>query len=253
MPHWSLMALLQPYLQWAQLPGYIAGIFVIASFTTKKMIPLRALSIASNVFSIAYGYFAADYPALLLQLILLPINVVRLRQMMKLVQRVRAAAHGDREMTWLKPYMHRRACHAEEVLFRKGDAADAMFYIVAGKFRLVETGTALTAGKFVGEIGFLEPAHRRTLGLICLADGEVLEISYEEVRELFFQNPDFGFYFMQLATGRLFDDLRRLEQALAGNEPGGRGSFSPAAADRPSTPGVSGGDGAGAGGLRDGG
>jgi hypothetical protein len=31
---------------------------------------------------------------------------------------------------------------------------------------------------------------------------------------LYFQNPDFGFYLMQLAAGRLFQNLSALEQRL---------------------------------------
>ena len=42
----------------------------------------------------------------------------------------------------------------------------------------------------------------------------MLAIRYDQVRELFFQNPDFGFYFMQLAAGRLFHTLQLLEQEL---------------------------------------
>jgi len=42
----------------------------------------------------------------------------------------------------------------------------------------------------------------------------VLVIHYDQVHELFFQNPDFGFYFMQLAAARLFDVVRLLEREL---------------------------------------
>jgi len=35
------------------------------------------------------------------------------------------------------------------------------------------------------------------------------------VQELYFQNPDFGFYFLRLATGRLFQNLETLQKQLA--------------------------------------
>jgi hypothetical protein len=35
------------------------------------------------------------------------------------------------------------------------------------------------------------------------------------VHELFFQNPDFGLYFMKLASERLFNVVRLQEQELA--------------------------------------
>jgi CRP-like cAMP-binding protein len=48
----------------------------------------------------------------------------------------------------------------------------------------------------------------------CLEDTTVLMISYDKVEELYFQNPEFGFYFLRLATARLFDNIRRMEQAV---------------------------------------
>jgi CRP-like cAMP-binding protein len=60
-------------------------------------------------------------------------------------------------------------------------------------------------------------------------EGEALVISYDSVRQLFFQNPKFGFYFMRLATQRLFSDVRRLEQTLEQTAAGVRSSeFKPA-------------------------
>ncbi|HWH92203.1 MAG TPA: Crp/Fnr family transcriptional regulator, partial [Candidatus Binatia bacterium] len=46
-------------------------------------------------------------------------------------------------------------------------------------------------------------------------DGEVLTASYQQVKELYFQNPQFGFYFLRLTSERLFDNIARLEQELA--------------------------------------
>jgi hypothetical protein len=43
----------------------------------------------------------------------------------------------------------------------------------------------------------------------------MLEISYDEVKQLYFQNPQFGFFFLQLTSQRLFADIRRLEGELA--------------------------------------
>jgi hypothetical protein len=43
----------------------------------------------------------------------------------------------------------------------------------------------------------------------------VLTLPYDEVRALYFENPQFGFYFLQLASGRLLEDKTRAEQLLA--------------------------------------
>jgi CRP-like cAMP-binding protein len=70
-------------------------------------------------------------------------------------------------------------------------------------------------GEFVGELGLLAPDHRRTQSMECVDNAIVLAIRYDQVHELFFQNPDFGFYFMQLASERLFNMVKLLEQELA--------------------------------------
>jgi hypothetical protein len=36
-------------------------------------------------------------------------------------------------------------------------------------------------------------------------------MGFDEVRQLFFQNPRFGFYFLRLVSQRLFEDVALLE------------------------------------------
>lgn len=40
-----------------------------------------------------------------------------------------------------------------------------------------------------------------------------LRQSAPDLRQLYFQNPKFGFYFLRLTSERLFRDIRRLEAA----------------------------------------
>ena len=51
-----------------------------------------------------------------------------------------------------------------------------------------------------------------------LQAGAVLGVTYEKIKELYFQNPSFGFYFLQLTTSRLFENNNRLEGLLAERE-----------------------------------
>jgi CRP/FNR family transcriptional regulator, cyclic AMP receptor protein len=212
--HWATMHYDPAAFSWRVVPGYVGALLIVASFVVRTMIPLRALSAGSNLCIILYAYLDAQYPTLALNAALLPLNVLRMVQMMKLVRRVRSAARGDHKMDWLKPYMTRRRCGRGQLLFRKGDVADTMFYIVSGGFRIPELGIRRVPGEFVGELGLLAPGGLRTQSLECVDKGDVLAIRYDQVRELFFQNPDFGFYFMQLAAGRLFHTLELLEQEL---------------------------------------
>jgi CRP/FNR family cyclic AMP-dependent transcriptional regulator len=213
--HLDPVALFWAGARWDQVPGYLGAAFVVASFLSKTMIPLRALSIGSNICFIGYSFLHMQYPTLLMHSVLLPLNAVRLHQMIKLVKRVRTAASGDNTMNWLKPYMRRRHCRAGQVLFRAGDVADRTYFIVSGRFRVTEIDVVLLPGDLVGELGLLAPGGRRGQSLECIVDGDLLSIGYDQVQELYFQNPDFGFYFLRLATSRLFQNLETLQRQLA--------------------------------------
>jgi CRP/FNR family transcriptional regulator, cyclic AMP receptor protein len=201
-------------MHWWDIFGYVAAALTIAAFSMKTMIPLRIVGICANCCFITYGFFGAVYPALVPHLVLLPLNSLRLYQMMQLIEKVKTASQGDLSMQWLKPFMSKRTCKAGEVIFRKGDVAEAMFYAVTGRYRLHEIGADVPAGEVIGELGLIAPGNKRTLTLECAEEGELLAISYTQVKQLYFQNPEFGFYFLQLTSQRLFKDIERLEQRV---------------------------------------
>lgn len=60
--------------------GYVASSLVLATFTARSMVALRALAIGSNLAFIAYSLSAALWPILLLHSIMLPLNLMRLRE-----------------------------------------------------------------------------------------------------------------------------------------------------------------------------
>jgi CRP/FNR family cyclic AMP-dependent transcriptional regulator len=200
---------------WVDGLGYIAALLVFATHSMKTMIPLRILGIGSNLFFIAYGYFGELYPNLILHVVLLPLNLLRLYQMLQLIAKVKQASQSDLTMDWLKPFMSKRACKAGEIIFRKGDLSSALFYTVSGRYRLNEVGADIPAGQVIGEIGLVAPDNKRTLTFECVEGGELLTVSYLQIKQLYFQNPQFGFYFLQLITQRLFRDISRLESRLA--------------------------------------
>ncbi len=205
----------------ADLLGYVGALLVIVTYAMRTIIPLRSVGLASDAVLLASGLLSSYLPTIVLEVIVLPLNAFRLVQMVRLTHKVEEATHGDLSMDWLKPFMSRKRTTAGEVLFHKGDKAEEMFYIVSGRFRLAESGIELPTGEVVGELGLLAPDQRRTQTLQCVEDGELLEISYSSVRELYYQNPRFGFFFLQLATKRLFQNHARLEAQLAElTEPG---------------------------------
>lgn len=195
----------------ANMLALIGAIFFVATLLMRTMVPLRVTGIISDVFFIGYGVLSGTVTTLMLYILLLPINIFRLAQMLKLVKRARIAAQGDLSMDWLKPFMTRRQYREGDVLFRKGERANEMFFTVTGKFLVTELGIELPPGRLVGELGFLSPDNRRTQSLECTEDGQVLAITYDRLLEIYFQNPEFGYYFLRLSTERLLQNITRLE------------------------------------------
>lgn len=202
-------------IDYVQVIGYLAAGLVILTLSMRTMVPLRIVGISSNVAFIAYGLLFGSYPTVVLHCVLLPLNIHRLHEMLSLIKQVRAASRADLSMEWLKPYMHPRTVAAGTVLFRKGDLATHMYYVVTGRLHLQEIDLDVTPGMLVGELGMLAPSRERTQTLVCSEAATVLEMSYDKVEQLYFQNPTFGFYFLRLSTGRLFDNIERLERKLA--------------------------------------
>jgi CRP-like cAMP-binding protein len=149
---------------------------------------------------------------------MVPINAFRLRQMLILVKKARSATQGDTSMEWLKPFMTERKYRKGDVLMKKGDAADEMFLTVTGKFLVTDFGIELPPGQLMGELGFLTPNNKRTATVECTEDAQVLTITYEKLLEIYFQNPQFGYYFLVLTSQRLLENNARLEAIIAQNK-----------------------------------
>ncbi len=194
-----------------------AGLYV-ATLMVRTIVPLRIIGILSIVFFIAYGALAGAVATFFLYLLSLPINIIRLRQMLNLVKKARISAQGDLSMDWLRPFMSPRKYRAGEVLFDKGDVAKEMFLTVTGKFLVTEIGVELPPGRMMGELGFVAPENRRTQTVKCTEDGAVLTITYEKLLELYFQNPEFGYYFLRLTSERLLQNIARLEAVIEANK-----------------------------------
>ena len=201
-------------MHWTDLIHSLAGLLIVASASSRTMVPLRILAIATNCFLIVYFSVLHAWLPMLLQAAALPLNAWRLYQMLMLVSRVRDAVRGKPSLDWLKPFMSERHFRKGDLLFAKGETADEMFYTMTGRYILVELGAEIPPGHLVGELAMLAPDNRRTATLECIEDGTVLSITYEQVEELYYQNPTFGFYLLKLATARLFDNLNRLENEL---------------------------------------
>jgi hypothetical protein len=202
----------------ASMCALIGAGFYAATLMMRTMVPLRVFGIVSIAFFLAYGALAGAISTFFMYLLLLPINGLRLFQMFGLVKKARLAAQGDLSMDWLKPFMGRRRYKKGDVLFRKGQVANEMFLTVTGKFLVKEITVELPPGRLVGELGFLTPSNKRTGTVECLEEGDVLTITYDRLLEIYFQNPEFGYFFLRLSSDRLLQNTARLERTIAENK-----------------------------------
>jgi phosphotransferase system glucose/maltose/N-acetylglucosamine-specific IIC component len=196
--------------------GALAAVLGIISSFVKTMIPLRCLAVGGNLAFFIYGALHPSILVMLLHGTLLPFNIYRAAEMVRLTRRVRAAAAtGDLSGVWLKPYMRKKRLKAGEVLFKKGDAADHLYFLAEGQIEWVEIGQTMEPGVLFGEIAFFAPDKQRTLTARCTVNSTVLRIDEQTFQQLYFQNPAFGFEIVTLVAGRLLADRSRLELQLA--------------------------------------
>jgi CRP/FNR family transcriptional regulator, cyclic AMP receptor protein len=183
---------------------------VIAGSFMRTMLPLRWLAAGSDLSMLIFGALAPSISTLLIAGALLPINIFRALEVTRLTRRVtRAQANAGFSGLWLRPYMTSRRLEAGSVLFRKGDDAHHLYLLVSGELELSDIGKRLETGRIFGEIALFSPSHRRTHTAACISACHVLEIHERTVKQLYFQNPTFGFHLMELLVGRLSADIER--------------------------------------------
>jgi len=186
-----------------ELFGFAAAAAALYGTYVRTIIPLRVAAIVANAFALIYSAAKGTYPTFVLNFVLLPLNVVRLRAMRRLVHEVDAATSTDLNVEWLRPYMRPKNFAAGAYLIRQGDVATEAFYIVAGEVDLVEIDKTLGPGTLIGEIGLFTPGNKRTMSVRCRTEVHTAVITYEQFKELYFQNPQFGFALLRLIVARL--------------------------------------------------
>ena len=102
-----------------------------------------------------------------------------------------------------------------ETLFRKGDPAAEVYYLVDGGIDFPEIGVSLPPGRIFGEIAFFTHERKRTQTARCTVDSTVMTIDEATLKELYYQNPEFGFHLVSLVARRLAGNVDRLEAQLA--------------------------------------
>jgi CRP/FNR family cyclic AMP-dependent transcriptional regulator len=197
---------------WISVIGYIASGFVAMSFYMRTMVPLRIVAICSNFFFIAYAFLETPilYPVLILHLFLLPLNIIRLWQIKQLIDGIHAFEHHQYSLSWLIPYMTVEHHPQGTVLFQKGDDADKMFLIEKGRIELPSIKQTIGPGDLLGEIGVLSPFKKRTSDAVCLDPVMLLSLNDKEAMRLYYQDPKFGLFLIQLVIKRSLENYEKI-------------------------------------------
>lgn len=187
----------------AELIGVAAAAASLYAAHSKTIIPLRVAAIVANLLAMIYSLTHGTYPTFMLNAALLPLNAWRLRSMLGLIRDIDAATRSDMNVDWLLPYTRPRHFKAGDIVMARGDYATAAFYVVSGEVEIVEIGETFGKGTLLGEIGLFTPDGRRTMTVRCKSDVQTAMIDYDRFKQLYFQNPQFGFRLLHLIVARL--------------------------------------------------
>jgi hypothetical protein len=194
--------------------GYLASALVFATFYVRTMMPLRILAIASNFAFIGYAASEGLIPVLVLHLVLLPVNLARLYEIKKLLAFTRSAPARDASIEAMLPFMSQSRIQKGEYLFRKGDHARHMYYLVEGTLQLIEIDKTVNKGAVIGEIGMFSPSRERTATAVAATDCRLLSVDDDTLYQAYYQNPKLGFYLISLIAGRFVEAQQSMPEAL---------------------------------------
>lgn len=196
---------------WIDMIGYFGGGVTLWGMYSRTMIPLRWGAVGGNVGFLVFGLLASSYPTLILHAVLLPLNIFRAMQMMKLVREIKAASDGANDLDPLIPFMEHLKLPAGTELFRQGDEPDRMLVIKQGTVLLRELDVRCGAKDILGEIGAFTPDNQRTWTAVCETDCELYSLSYEAMMQLYYQNPRFGMFLIRIIVQRLLANWQDAE------------------------------------------
>lgn len=191
------------------LLSYAALLVLAVAFALPTIVQLRWLAVVGGALIVVLGLVTADYISAILGLAIVAVNVWRVMEMRRLegvTREATAASAAPVTLDWLLPYMRPVALPKDTVVFHKGEAADSMYFVSHGRVRFEEFGVEMGKGSLFGEIGIFSHDKTRTATAKCIEDCSLLKIDADKVHELYYKNPNFGFFIVDLITRRLMED-----------------------------------------------
>jgi CRP/FNR family transcriptional regulator, cyclic AMP receptor protein len=105
----------------------------------------------------------------------------------------------------LKAGLPRRAYVADEVIFREGDTADALYMIESGRVE-IQAGrrvlTILGPGEFFGEMSLIDPSPRSATA-VAATDVRLVPVSEKEFLKIVGETPSLALDLLRLFARRL--------------------------------------------------
>lgn len=184
--------------------GWGGSILTVATYAMNTMLPLRLLAIASCICFGIYAALLGLWPLLVMDLILLPINLYRLWQIMRLRHALEYVPEShEPDFSVVRAYGKKRSIDANSIVFEKGDPVDSLYFIEKGRVLIEGFGVEMTGGDIFGEMAFFTDSATRTATVRCLEDTVVYELDKTRFMRLQFEDPTFGMAIMRTITRRL--------------------------------------------------
>ena len=108
---------------------------------------------------------------------------------------------------WLASFGPERSYRPGDIVFRAGEQAGELFYILAGTVALEEIGLELGPHEILGEIAFFTAKNRRTATAVCKTAVQVRAIERDALVDLYDCEPSFRLALTAVLTRRLLQDL----------------------------------------------
>ena len=84
---------------------------------------------------------------------------------------------------------------------------------MSGEVELVEAGRPADPARCWARSACSRPGNQRTMSVRCKTEVHAASITYDQFKELYFQNPQFGFAVLRLIVARLYDNAELARRA----------------------------------------
>jgi len=194
-----------------------AGLKLATLFAMNSMMSLRILAMASSVCFILYSGIFHIWPLLAIELVLLCINAYRLYEIVAMRRLVtHMTDESEPDFSAAMAYGRKRVIRAGDVVFKKGDPVDSLYYLAEGRVGIEEQNVSVPAGKIFGEMAFFNNSAARSATVRCLEDTVVYELDEKRFARLEYEDPKFAMAVMRTVTRRLVANAAQTQEAQPG-------------------------------------